>query len=319
MAPKNTAKLAKKNSFLEKLKTLLKDYPKILIIEANHVGSRQMQQIRIALRGTAEVLMGKNTMVRKALAQFTEENEGADVEALLKCVRGNIGFIFCKGDVDAVRKVIDANKVPAAAKAGVIAPLNVTIPAGPTGLDPTQTSFFQALNIATKVVKAQIEIVSDVHLIKAGQKVQLSEQVLLAKLNVKPFQYGMKILSVYEDGEVFDAGVLDITNDFLISRLLAGIRNVAAFSREAGLPNEASAPHAIVNAFKNCAAVCAEIEYSFPEIAALKEFLKDPSKFASAVAAPAASGASPKAGAKAAAPAPVEEEEEEGAAFDLFD
>lgn len=317
MAPKNSAKLAKKNAFLDKLKTLLKEFPKILIIEANHVGSRQMQQIRIALRGTAEILMGKNTMVRKALSLYMEEHEDANVESLLKCVRGNIGFIFCKGDVDAVRKVIDANKVPAAAKAGVVAPLNVMIPAGPTGLDPTQTSFFQALNIATKVVKAQIEIVSDVHLIKAGQKVQLSEQVLLAKLNVRPFQYGMKILSIFEDGEVFDAGVLDITNDFLISRLLAGIRNVAAFSRETGLPNEASAPHAILIAFKNCAAVCAEIEYSFPEIAALKEFLKDPSKFAAA-AAPAA-GASPKAAAKAAAPAPVEEEEEEGAAFDLFD
>lgn len=316
MAPKNPAKLVKKNAFLDKLKTLLKEYPKILIIEANHVGSRQMQQIRIALRGSAEILMGKNTMVRKALAQFVEENVDANVEALLKCVRGNIGFIFCKGDVDSVRKVIDANKVPACAKAGVVAPLNVTIPAGPTGLDPTQTSFFQALNIATKVIKAQIEIVSDVHLIKAGQKVQLSEQVLLAKLNVRPFQYGMKILSVYEDGEVFDAGVLDITNDFIVSRLLAGIRNVAAFSREAGLPNEATAPHAILNAFKNCAAVCAEIEYSFPEIAALKEFLKDPSKFASV--APAKTGASPKA-AKAAAPAPVEEEEEEAGDFNLFD
>jgi large subunit ribosomal protein LP0 len=317
MAPKNPAKLAKKNAFIDKLKTLLKEFPKILIIEANHVGSTQMQQIRIALRGTAEILMGKNTMVRKTLAMFMEEQEEVNVEALLKCVRGNIGFIFCKGDVDAVRKVINANKVPAAAKAGVIAPLDVTIPAGPTGLDPTQTSFFQALNIATKVVKAQIEIITDIHLIKTGQKVQLSEQVLLAKLNVRPFQYGMKILSIYEDGEVFDAGVLDITNDFLISRLLAGIRNVAAFSREAGLPNEASAPHAILNAFKNCAAVCAEIEYSFPEIATLKEFLKDPSKFASS-APSAAAGASPKAAAKVAAPV-VDVEEEEGAAFDLFD
>ena len=314
MAPKNPAKLAKKNSFLEKLKTLLAEYPKLLIIEANHVGSRQMQQIRIALRGTATVLMGKNTMVRKALNQFNEENEEANVDNLLKCVRGNIGFIFCKGDVDAVRKVIDANKVQASAKAGVVAPVDVTIKAGATGLDPTQTSFFRALNIATKVVKAQIEIIADVALIKVGQKVQLSEQVLLAKLNIKPFQYGMKILSVYEDGEVFDAGVLDITDDFLVGRILAGIRNVAAFSREAGLPNAASAPHAILNAFKNCAAVCAEIEYSFPEIAALKEFLKDPSKFAAA--APAAAGASPKAAAKVAAP--VEEEEEETAAFDLF-
>ena len=317
MAPKNSQKLAKKNAYLDKLKSLIADCPRILIIEANHVGSKQMSNIRVALRGKAEILMGKNTMVRKGLTQYMEERPEEDLSKLLAVVKGNIGFIFCNTDVEFVRKVIDSNKVPAGAKAGVIAPLDVSIPAGPTGLDPTQTSFFQALNIATKVVKAQIEIVTDVHLIKAGSKVQLSEQVLLQKLNVKPFSYGMKILSVYEDGEVFDASVLDITNDAIVARLVAGIRNLAAFSREAGIPNEASAPHAIINAFKNAAAVCAEIEYSFPEIAALKEFLKDPSKFASAAAPTAAAtkAASPKG---KAAPAPVEEEEEAGA-FDLFD
>lgn len=314
MAPKNPETLAKKNAYLGKLKTLVKEMPKILIIEANHVGSKQMQAIRIALRGTAEILMGKNTMVRKGLGQYQDES-GNDIEKLIAHVKGNIGFIFFKGDVEAIRNVIAANRVPAAAKAGVIAPLDVTIPAGPTGLDPTQTSFFQALNIATKVVKAQIEIVTDVHLIKAGHKVQLSEQVLLQKLNVRPFSYGMKILSFYEEGEVFDASILDISNASIVATILSGIRNVAAFSREAGLPNEATAPHAVVNAFKNCAALCAELEYSFPEIAALKEFVKNPGAFAAAAPA-AAAKTSPKAGAKAA-PAPVEEEEE-SAAFDLF-
>lgn len=317
MAPKNNEKLAKKNAYLDKLKSLVASHPKVLIIEANNVGSKQFQNIRIALRGTAEILMGKNTMVRKGLTQFQEDHPEHDLSKLLAIVKGNIGFIFCKGEIDAVRKVIDANRVPAAAKAGVIAPLDVHVPAGPTGLDPTQINFFQALNIATKVVKSQIEIITDVHVVKAGLKVQMGEQVLLQRLNIKPFSYGMKILSVYEDGEVFDASVLDITNDAIVARLVAGIRNLAAFSREAGLPNEASAPHAIVNAFKNCAAVCATLEYSFPEIAKLKEFLADPSKFASAAPA-AAKTASPKAGAKAA-PVVVEEEVEEAAAFDLFD
>ena len=316
MAPKNTQKLAKKDAYLEKLKSLVQAHPKILIIEANNVGSKQFQNIRLALRGTAEVLMGKNTMVRKGLTQFQEENPESDLSKLIATVKGNIGFIFCKGDVETVRKVINSNKVPAIAKAGVIAPMDVFVPAGPTGLDPTQTNFFQALNIATKVVKAQIEIIADVHVIKTGQKVQMGEQVLLQKLNIKPFSYGMKILAVYEEGEVFDASVLDITNEAIVQRLVAGIRNLAAFSRESGLPNEASAPHAIVSAFKNCAAVCAAIDFSFPEIAALKEFLANPEKFASA--APAATkAASPKAAAKAA-PAPVEEEEEAGG-FSLFD
>ena len=95
MAPKNPDTLAKKNAYLEKLKTLVKEMPKILIIEANHVGSKQMQAIRIGLRGTAEILMGKNTMVRKGLGQYQDES-GNDIEKLIAHVRGNIGFIFTR-------------------------------------------------------------------------------------------------------------------------------------------------------------------------------------------------------------------------------
>lgn len=71
----------------------------------------------------------------------------------------------------------------------------------------------------------------------------------------------------------------------------------------------------VANGLKNMAALCADIDYSFPEIQALKDFLADPSAFASAAAAaaPAADAGKPA----AAAAAPVEEEEEE-MDFDLF-
>lgn len=64
-----------------------------------------------------------------------------------------------------IADVIEETKVGADAKAGTIAPIDVTVPAGPTGMDPGQTSFFQALGIGTKIVKGQIEIISDQHLI----------------------------------------------------------------------------------------------------------------------------------------------------------
>ncbi len=70
-----------------------------------------------------------------------------------------------------VKDEIAKYKVGAPARVGLLAPNDVTIPAGGTGMDPSQTSFFQALAIATKINKGTIEIVSDVHLIKAGEKV----------------------------------------------------------------------------------------------------------------------------------------------------
>jgi len=59
----------------------------------------------------------------------------------------NTGMIFSNGDLTEVKKILDSQVREAPAKIGSIAPGDVTIPAGPTGLDPKQTSFFQALNI----------------------------------------------------------------------------------------------------------------------------------------------------------------------------
>ncbi len=317
MAPRNPEKLAKKTAYLDKLKNFLRECPQVLIVSGDHVGSKQMQEIRMSLRGKAHVLMGKNTMVRTALTQFQEENPDLDMSSLIEVVRGNVGFVFCISDPEEVREIVMANKVPAAARAGVVAQLDVTIPAGPTGLDPAQTNFFQALNIATKIVKGQIEIVSDVPLLKTGHKVQMSEQVLLSKLKILPFSYSLQTKYIYDNGNVFDAAVLEITDEAILSKVTMALANIAAFSREIGIPCEASAPHAINNAFKNLAAICAVTDVEFPEVKTLKEFIADPSKFAAA-AAPAAGAAKPAA---AAAAAPIEEEEEDegDAGFDLFD
>lgn len=62
--------------------------------------------------------------------------------------------------------------MPAPARAGSLAPVNVIVPAGPTGCDPGQTSFFQVLQIATKITKGQIEITTPVQILKAGDKVR---------------------------------------------------------------------------------------------------------------------------------------------------
>lgn len=316
MAPRNPEKLAKKGAYLQKVKNLVRCSNNILIITADHVGSKQMQDIRVALRGKATVVMGKNTMIRFALNAYSVEYPDEDIAPLMSVVNGNMGFVFCKeGYMDEVRKIVLSSKVPAAAKAGVIAPRDVIIPAGSTGMDSSQTSFFQSLNIPTKIVKSQVEIVSDVHIIKKGMKVQASEQALLTKLNIKPFEYGLKISHFYENGGVFDSAVLDMTDEVIASKLAVAVSFVAAFSRQVNIPTEASVPHILGCAFKNCASLCAGIDYEFDQIAAFKQFLADPSKFASSAVAAAPSVAAPVAAATVEEP----EEEEADMGFDLFD
>merc|ERR1719183_3483158 len=107
-----------------------------------------------------------------------------------------------------------------------------------------------------------IEITSEVHLVKKGEKVSLSAQALLAKMNIKPFEYGMVIRSLYQDGAVCDAAVLDITDEVLMGKFLRGVANVAAFGREIGIPTEAAVPHMFTNAFKNCVGLIASIDFT---------------------------------------------------------
>ena len=132
------------------------EYPKCFVVSADNVGSKQMQQIRIALRGRAEVLMGKNTMMRKAIRGQLEKNP--TLEKLLPHVIGNIGFVFTKEDLLEIRDVLLSNQKEAPAKAGAIAPIDVFIQKINTGLGPEKTSFFQALSIPTKITKGTIEI-----------------------------------------------------------------------------------------------------------------------------------------------------------------
>ncbi|ELW61897.1 60S acidic ribosomal protein P0 [Tupaia chinensis] len=142
--PREDRVTCKPNYFL-KIIQLLGDYPKCFIAGADNVGSRQMKQIRMSLRGKAVVLMGRDAIMRKAIRGHPENPA---VEKLLPHIRGNVGFVLTKEDLTEIRDVLLANKVPGAARAGAIAPCKVTVPAQDTGLGPEKT-FFQALGITT--------------------------------------------------------------------------------------------------------------------------------------------------------------------------
>merc|ERR1712232_1104114 len=135
---------------------------------------------------------------------------------------------------------------------------------GPTGCDPGQTGFFQTLQIATKITRGQIEMVNDTDLIEPGEKVTASQAALLQKLGIEPFTYGLILKSVYDSGSLFDAKVLDITDDVLAAKFSEALSTLASVSLGLGYPTQASVPHSIANAFKAVLAITIKLDnYSF--------------------------------------------------------
>jgi len=302
--------------YFAKLRELLEEYKSIFIVGVDNVSSQQMHEIRKALRGDAVVLMGKNTMVRRAIRGFLSELP--DYEKLLPFVKGNVGFIFTNADLKTIRDTITSNVVAAPAKAGAVAPADVYIPAGNTGMEPGKTSFFQALGVPTKIARGTIEIVSDVKVVEKDGKVGPSEATLLNMLNISPFTYGLTVVQVYDNGQVFPASILDITDDELIGHFVSAINTIASISLAAGYPTLPSVGHSLINNYKNVLALSIATDYTFEGSEAIKDRLANPEAYAAAAPAAAAAGGDSEPAAEAAAEE-EEEQSDEDMGFGLFD
>lgn len=261
---KSLTRIQKKEAYNVKLCSLLEKYDRAFLVHADHVGSKQFQDIRAGLRPNSVILMGKNTMMKRCLRDYIERTGNDKWSCLLDWLVGNVGLVFTTADLKDLRDKIHTYKVGAPARAGVVAPVSVSIPAGSTGMDPSQTSFFQTLNIATKINKGAIEIINEVVVVTAGEKVGASQATLLSKLNIRPFSYGLVITQVIESGAVFSPKVLDISDDDLVASFSAGVNNVASVSFATGYPTICQVPHAIINSYKTVLAVAIATEYTFP-------------------------------------------------------
>lgn len=300
----------KKIEYFARMKQFMEEYPRIFVVHVDNVTSKQFMEIRYTLRGKAEVLMGKNTLMRRVLRDCLEEHP--EYEVLINEIQGNVGLIFCSkdGDLKEIRDIVLDNKKQAPAKAGALSPIDVFIEPQNTGMEANKTSFFQALNVPTKIARGTVEITSTVQVCTAGEKVGPSEASLLNLLKISPFFYGMKVLNIYDQGETYPPDVLDINPDALVQKLISGATEIAAYSLAVNRPTLPSVMHSVVNGYKNVLAVAFQLEgYSFPLAEKGKAFLKDPEKFLAEMAAAAPSGG----GGGGGGDAPKEEKKEEEA------
>jgi len=257
--------------------------------------------------------MGKNTVIRKILRR--EAKSDPALLGIVDVMRGNLGFVFTNGNLKDLREKIEEKKDPAPAKTGLIAPCDVFVEPGPTGLDPGQTAFFQALNIATKINRGAIEIVARVQMCFEGEKVTASAAGLLSKLKMTPFAFGITVKYVYEDGSCYDAKALDLSMDEVEMKFMRSVSQASCLSLGLGYPSMASIPHLLSNAVRKLIAFSIETDFDVELAAPFKAFLADPSAFIVATAGPDGGGkeAAGKTDTK------KEEEDEDDGGFDFDD
>ena len=249
-----------------KTQEFFKKYKNIVIADVKDISTDKIQKIRheIISLGETETLCGKTTVIQKAIHDMKEAAKGdlpkhlpeKALEDFVEAMPGiHLLVIFTNKDIAEISNITAKYIIEKQAKPGQISPVEIIIPAGPTGMDSSQIDYFQALKIPTKVMRNQLEITTATKILTVGQKITLSEINLMKKFNIKPYKHQMKIKKLLLNGKLYGEEILKVTNDYMKTKLEQGIKNVLGFSLAAHIPTQASAPHVISNAFRNICAL----------------------------------------------------------------
>ena len=260
--PKKTNKV----HVYEKTQEFFKKYKNIVIADVKDISTDKIQKIRheIISLGQTETLCGKTTVIQKSLNEMVEASKGdlpkhLPKKALDEFVEAMPGLhlllIFTNKDIAEISNITAKYVIEKQAKPGQLSPVEVIIPAGPTGMDSSQIDYFQALKIPTKVSRNQLEITTATKILHVGQKITLSEINLMKKFNIKPYRHQMKIKKLLLNGKCYGEEILKVTDDYMKTKLEQGIKNILGFSLASHVPTPASAPHIISNAFRNICAL----------------------------------------------------------------
>jgi len=180
------------------------------ILDMHSLPAKQLQEIKKELVGDAEIRMSRKTLMELALEQSDKEH----IEDLKDNTAIMPAFIFSDSNPFTLYSIIKEKKSAAAASGGEIAPSDVIIPDGDTGLGPgPMIGRIQQLGAPTSVEDGTIHVQQEAVAVEEGETISADAADILSKLDIKPLEVGLDLKLVHEDGEIFDKKVLDVDTD----------------------------------------------------------------------------------------------------------
>ncbi len=200
---------SRKAEEVEKLAALAREYSVMGILNIRKMPTKQMQKIKANLKGNATVKVSKNILIRKAM-----EKAGKDLTALSESVTGETAVIFSNDNPFRLFAMLKRNRIPSAAKAGDIAPDDITVQKGPTGLPPGPAiTTLQKLGLKTTVEAGKIAVADDKVVVKKGAVITKELANGFNLLKMQPMQIGVDMIAAWEQGTIYTSDILNIDQD----------------------------------------------------------------------------------------------------------
>jgi len=141
--------------------------------------------------------------------------------------------------------------------------VDIYMPKGPLPLEPTQTSFFPALNIATKISKGRIEVINEVLLVKQGEQVSFSVATLLKSIQMKPIPKVVTIKGIYNMGYIQQPDKLIEQDERIMRRFNQTLSDMECLCLGINYPTILNFMRTVWKGYTNLYTICMETNYCF--------------------------------------------------------
>ncbi|HKM77324.1 MAG TPA: 50S ribosomal protein L10 [Candidatus Bathyarchaeia archaeon] len=246
-----------KKEIYSDLVELLQKYPVVAVADLQKVRSSQIQEIRKKLRGKAELIVAKNTILRKASEMLATEK--TNVDKFADSLTGSKVLIFSQMNPYELIIFLNKNKVRVPAKGGDIATSEIMVQAGNTGLQPGPViSEFNEAKVQTRIEGGSIFIAKDTIVASKGDVISTKTASLLSKLGMKPMEAGLSLAYAYDHGLVLLPNDLTFDLDQMKTEFSTAARLAFGVAIEANIMLQETAPQIISKAYRQAVAVSLE-------------------------------------------------------------
>jgi large subunit ribosomal protein L10 len=255
-----------KREIFDDLTDLLKKYSVIAVADLQKVRSSQIQEIRKKLRGKADLVVTKNTILRKASEKLAAEKQ--NIDKFSEQLTGSKVLIFTQMNPFELILFLNKNKVRVPAKGGDVASGDIMVPAGNTGMQPGPViSEFNEAKVQTRIEGGSIFIAKDTVVVRKGEVVSTKTASLLSKLGMKPMEAGLSLSYAYDNGSVLGPTDLAFDLEQMKADFSSAARLAFGVAVEANIMVPETAPVIIGKAYRQAVAVSVESGFFTKETA----------------------------------------------------
>lgn len=174
---------------------MMKAHPTILVASTKGLPASQFQKIKKNLRGKADVVMAKKSILNRAIA----DSGVGQLQNLKEQIVADVVLMISDIDPFELSGILLDSQTPTKAKAGDIAPEDITVEPGPTDLIPGPAiSELGSVGLKVAVEDGKLAIKQPATIVKEGEEINDKVASVMGKLNILPMKVGFIPLAAYD-------------------------------------------------------------------------------------------------------------------------